>query len=55
MGTDGAQGRGTRDAPWVLTTPSGGSELTAYRDEASDPPRWSCWSERPRSDTTSGA
>ena len=26
------------DRPWVLTTPSGGSEYTAYRDEAADPP-----------------
>ena len=24
--------------PWVLTTPSGGSEFTAYRDETLDPP-----------------
>jgi len=24
--------------PWVLTTPSGGSQFTAYRDEALDPP-----------------
>lgn len=29
---------GTRDDPWTLTTPSGGSEFTAYRDEALDPP-----------------
>ena len=29
---------GTPDNPWTLTTPSGGSEYTAYRDEASDPP-----------------
>ena len=32
-GTDG-----TADTPWVLQTPSGGSEYTAYRDDASDPP-----------------
>lgn len=31
-------GDGTAAKPWVLTTPSGGSEYTAYRDEASDPP-----------------
>lgn len=31
-------GDGTKDAPWVLTTPPGGSEYEAYRDEASDPP-----------------
>ena len=29
---------GTREQPWVLTTPSGGSEYTAYRDETLDPP-----------------
>lgn len=33
-----AKGTGTRDDPWILTTPSGGSEYTAYRDEAADPP-----------------
>ena len=35
MGTKGA---GTREAPWVLKTPSGQSEFTAYRDAAADPP-----------------
>ncbi len=29
---------GTADDPWVLTTPSGGSEYTAYRDETLEPP-----------------
>ena len=29
---------GTREEPWVLQTPSGGSEFTAYRDESLDPP-----------------
>jgi hypothetical protein len=29
---------GTRAHPWVLATPSGGSEYLAFRDEASDPP-----------------
>ncbi|MGZ6973981.1 MAG: DUF6855 family protein [Acidimicrobiia bacterium] len=29
---------GTKDRPWVLKTPSGGSEFTAYRDESLDPP-----------------
>ncbi len=29
---------GTKDAPWVLTTPSGQSEFEAWRDEAADPP-----------------
>ena len=28
---------GSPEHPWVLTTPSGGSEFTAYRDEALDP------------------
>jgi len=32
------KGNGTREQPWVLTTPPGGSEYTAYRDEAADPP-----------------
>ncbi len=31
-------GSGTREDPWVLKTPSGGSEYTAFRDEALDPP-----------------
>ena len=38
MGASAAKGKGTKDDPWVLTTPSGGSEFTAYRDESSDPP-----------------
>jgi hypothetical protein len=29
---------GTRERPWVLKTPSGGSEYTAYRDASLDPP-----------------
>lgn len=29
---------GTPEHPWVLTTPSGGSAYTAYRDETLDPP-----------------
>ena len=33
-----AEGDGTRDDPWILRTPSGGSEYTAYRDDASEPP-----------------
>jgi len=31
-------GTGTADDPWQLTTPPGGSEFTAFRDEGSDPP-----------------
>jgi hypothetical protein len=33
-----AKGSGTREDPWVLTTPSGGSTYEAYRDLSSDPP-----------------
>ena len=33
-----ADGTGTREQPWVLTTPSGQSQFTAFRDEARDPP-----------------
>jgi hypothetical protein len=29
---------GTAERPWTLTTPSGGSEYTAYRDETLEPP-----------------
>ena len=32
------KGSGTREDPWVLTTPSGGSTYEAYRDDSSDPP-----------------
>ena len=32
------QGDGTREKPWVLKTPSGSSEFTAFRDETLDPP-----------------
>jgi len=32
------EGNGTKEQPWVVTTPPGGSEYTAYRDEAADPP-----------------
>ena len=31
-------GEGVPGDPWVLTTPSGGSEFQAYRDEALEPP-----------------
>lgn len=34
--------KGTREDPWVLTTPSGGSEFTAFRDESADPPALVC-------------
>jgi hypothetical protein len=32
------KGSGTRQSPWVLKTPPGTSEFTAYRDETLDPP-----------------
>jgi hypothetical protein len=31
-------GKGAREQPWILKTPSGQSEFTAYRDDAVDPP-----------------
>jgi hypothetical protein len=37
-----AGGSGTKDDPWRLTTPSGSSEYTMYRDEAADPPAIVC-------------
>jgi hypothetical protein len=33
-----ASGTGLKDEPWVLTTPAGGSEYEAWRDETLDPP-----------------
>jgi hypothetical protein len=33
-----AERDGTPDRPWVLKTPSGGSEFTAYRDGTLEPP-----------------
>ena len=32
------EGTGTREDPWVLTTPPGTSEYEAYRDPEQDPP-----------------
>ncbi|MBX7084126.1 MAG: hypothetical protein K1X88_33265 [Nannocystaceae bacterium] len=37
-----AAGRGTPDDPWQLTTPSGGSSFTAWRDASLDPPALVC-------------
>ena len=34
--------QGTRDDPWELTTPSGGSQFIAFRDETLDPPALVC-------------
>jgi hypothetical protein len=33
-----ASGGGLKDNPWTLTTPGGGSEFHAWRDETLDPP-----------------
>jgi hypothetical protein len=33
-----AKGKGTKEDPWVLKTPSGESEYTAYKDEGANPP-----------------
>ena len=38
MGSVQAKGKGTREDPWILMTPSGQSEFTAFRDEDLDPP-----------------
>lgn len=37
-----ARGAGTREDPWLLTTPSGSSEYLMYRDEGADPPAIVC-------------
>jgi uncharacterized protein DUF6855 len=37
-----AKGSGTKADPWMLVTPSGGSEYSMYRDETSDPPSLVC-------------
>ena len=34
--------KGTKEDPWVLTTPPGTSSYTMYRDEAADPPTLVC-------------
>ena len=31
-------GSGTREDPWILTTPPGSSQYEAYRDESAEPP-----------------
>ena len=35
-------GTGTKDDPWVLSTPPGSSQYTMYRDEGADPPTLVC-------------
>ena len=37
-----ALGQGTKDDPWRLTTPSGSSSYTLYRDDTHDPPALVC-------------
>jgi hypothetical protein len=37
-----AKGKGTKESPWKLKTPSGTSEYTMYRDETLDPPALIC-------------
>jgi hypothetical protein len=37
-----AEGDGTRDNPWQLTTPPGTSEYVMWRDEQADPPALVC-------------
>jgi hypothetical protein len=34
--------KGSKEDPWVLTTPPGTSEYTMYRDEDADPPTLVC-------------
>jgi hypothetical protein len=38
MGAKKVEGLGTKDKPWILETPSGGSKFEAFRDETLDPP-----------------
>jgi hypothetical protein len=40
--TGKAKGKGTREDPWLLKTPSGTSEYTMYRDETLSPPALIC-------------
>jgi hypothetical protein len=37
-----ADGTGTKDDPWKLTTPPGSSAYTMHRDEQADPPQLVC-------------
>jgi hypothetical protein len=36
------KGKGTKDSPWELTTPSGSSSYLMYRDAAANPPAIVC-------------
>jgi hypothetical protein len=42
MSITSAIGSGTKEDPWMLTTPSGSSEYHMYRDETTDPPTLIC-------------
>ena len=42
MANSKAVGAGTKQSPWHLTTPSGSSEYTMYKDESLDPPAIVC-------------
>lgn len=37
-----SSGSGSKDDPWLLTTPPGSSPYSMYEDEASDPPSLVC-------------
>lgn len=37
-----AEGSGTKQDPWQLTTPPGSSSYTMYRDDEADPPALVC-------------
>jgi hypothetical protein len=42
MAHNEAQGQGTKEDPWRLTTPSGSSSYTLYRDVTQNPPALVC-------------
>jgi hypothetical protein len=42
MNTSTVQGKGTKENPWQLKTPSGSSDYIMYRDEEADPPALVC-------------
>ncbi len=37
-----AKGKGTKESPWQLTTPSGSSEYQMYKDDSASPPALVC-------------
>ena len=42
MGAIQVKGKGTREEPWQLKTPSGSSDYLMYRDEQANPPALVC-------------